>query len=119
MRRGGFLLLEVLLAVAVLAIALAALLQTAVAESRVLGDQRERLLARLVAANALEELRLAEPFPAPGRRAGRARMAGTEWELEIAIEGTEEPSLRRVEVTAFRAGGGGVRVRLHGVFAEP
>lgn len=118
--RRGFLLLEVLIALAVLAIALAALLSAAALETRSLADQRERAIARLVAANAIEELRLAEPWPSPGRRSGRVRMAGREWVLELLVTATEEPSLRRVESRVSRAdGSGGPSVSLMAVFGEP
>jgi general secretion pathway protein I len=118
--RRGFLLLEVLIAVAVLAIALAALLAAAAIETRSLADQRERAVARLVAANAIEELRLAEPWPAPGRRSGRVRMAGAEWLVDLLIAATEEPSLRRVEVRVVRAAAAGApAVSLTALLGEP
>lgn len=118
--RRGFLLLEVLVAIAVLAIALAALLAAAALETRSLADQKERAIARLVASNAIEELKLAEPWPAPGRRSGRVRMAGQEWRVELIIAATDEPTLRRVESRVARADmGEGASVALIAVFAEP
>lgn len=102
MRRRGFTLLEVLVALAVVALGLVALVQTAAGCGRDLERQRDLTLATWVAADAIARVRLGEPFPAPGRRDGVARMGPREWYWEMVVQPTEEPQMRRIDVRVFR-----------------
>ena len=66
MKRRGFSLIEVLVALAVVAIALVALLAAAGRMARDADHRRELTLADWVAANVLVETRLRDPVPDPG-----------------------------------------------------
>lgn len=99
-RSAGFTLLEVLVALAVVAIAVAALGQ---AGSRALDSQAEleaRTLALWVADNALAELRL-EGTAAPGQRSGEAEMGERDWRWEMLIEPAPGGELLRVDVAVY------------------
>ncbi len=98
---GGFTLLEVLVALLVLAIALVALVRTAALEARALAQVRDATLAQWVAANVLAEVRLSEARPAPGRRRGDAEMGGRRWRWVLDVATTEEPSIQRLDVAVF------------------
>ncbi|MDZ4116704.1 MAG: type II secretion system minor pseudopilin GspI [Xanthomonadaceae bacterium] len=97
-RFRGFTLLEVLVALAVLALAMAALVRTASQETRSLADERERTLAQWVAANAIAETRLATPLPSSGQRSGEVEMGGRRWRWDLRISMATDEGIRRLEV---------------------
>lgn len=103
MRNGarGFTLLEVVIALAVVAIALLGLVRTAGLGARALSHERELTLASWVAANVLAETRLREPFPSVGRRDGTAEMGPMTFRWLLVVQGTEDPAIRRLDVRVF------------------
>lgn len=100
-RRTGFTLLEVLIALVVVALALLALTRTAGGQANAFGGLRERTLAGWVAANVLSETRLATPLPATGRRDGRVRFADRDWRWALEVKATENSQIRRLDVAVF------------------
>lgn len=101
-RRGaGFSLLEVLVALAILALAMAALVRTAGQQAQGLGQAREHSYAQWVAANALAEARLARVLPASGVREGEATMGGQRWRWRMQIAPTPVAGIRRLDVSVF------------------
>lgn len=104
-RPAGFTLLEVLVALAVLAIAMAALLRIAGSDSTTFAALRARTIAGWVAANAVAELRLSPGWPRAGSRLrGTARMAGRDWPWTITVQNTADPDLRRLDVSVRASG---------------
>lgn len=108
MRRvGGFSLLEVLVALAVLAVALLALVR-AVSQSTAVAERlNERTLALIVAQNLVAEVRLREPWPALGLRDGRSEMGRLRFAWRVGVSDTPQPELRRIDVQVFRDVPGG------------
>ncbi|MEO8010949.1 MAG: type II secretion system minor pseudopilin GspI [Dokdonella sp.] len=102
MRRiRGFTLLEVLIALVVVALALLALTRTAGGQVAAFDALRERTLAGWVAANVLTETRIATPLPPSGRREGRERFAERDWRWTIDVQNTENERIRRIDVAVF------------------
>ncbi len=105
MRSDGFTLLEMLIALAVVAI-VGLTLSTAVGNVIAQTHSLERrLVAHWVAENHLVRLRLArhdstEALPT-GRAVERVRMSGRTWRVEREAQGTTHPWLRRVEVEVY------------------
>lgn len=95
---SGFTLIEVLIALAVLAISMVALIQAGGARAEHVGYLRDRTLATWVAADRIAELRLAAGWPGTGARDGEFEMAGRTWLWNAEIGETPEPAVRRVEV---------------------
>ena len=106
-RRAGFTLLEVLVALAVLAIAMSAIIRAATQSVETVSVLREQTFASWVALNQVNQLLLdAKPWPDEGSRAGKADLAGRAWRWEARFAKTEDPDLRRVVMTV-RAGENG------------
>lgn len=98
---AGFSLLEVLVALAIVAMALTAVVRAAGLGADAVRVERERTFATWVAANVLTETILAEPFPAPGERNGRQRMGPAEFTWTLVIQTTADPDIRRLDVRVF------------------
>ncbi|MDE1960114.1 MAG: type II secretion system minor pseudopilin GspI [Xanthomonadaceae bacterium] len=100
-RQRGFTLLEVLIALLVLALALLALSRTAANQVDTFGALRERTLAGWLAADVLAQTRLATPFPAIGTSDGRRRYGGRDWRYDVVVQGTPVTSIRRIDVHVY------------------
>jgi general secretion pathway protein I len=103
-RALGFTLIEVLVALAILAVALAAAVRAAGVAADGTLDLKERLLATWVAQDRLASY-AAQPllWPDTGTRQGNAQQAGQEFVWRETVSGTPNPRFRRVEVQVFPA----------------
>lgn len=99
--RRGFTLIEVLIALAVIALALLGLTRVAALQVRDFDALRERTLAVWVASNVLAETRLAATLPATGRSDGHVELASRKWRWTRDVSGTPDPAIRRVDVRVF------------------
>lgn len=100
-RSNGFTLIEVLIALVVVAIALLALMRAASVQVASFDALRERTLAGWVAANVLTDTRLATPFPPIGRSDGQVSLADRAWRWERAVEATPNDAVRRIRIRVF------------------
>ena len=119
-RQPGFTLLEVLVALAVLAIAMGAIISAATQSINTVADLRDQTFASWVALNQVNQLLLdAKPWPNEGSRTGKADLAGRAWRWEARFAKTEDPDLRQVVMTV-RAGENGLELsRLMAFRAAP
>ena len=95
----GFTLLEVLIALAIVAMSAGALLGTVTSSASNVSYLKDKTLAEWVALNRLTELRIAQQFPVKGKRTDFAEMGGVRWQWEQEI--TEMPmveGLFRIDV---------------------
>lgn len=95
---AGFTLLEVMVALLVVALALAALVGTAGRSAVDTAHLRDRTVAAWVAQNVIADLRLESEWPAPGRRRGQTMMLERTWFWEARIAPAADTALRQVEV---------------------
>ena len=99
-RQSGFTLLEVLVALAVLAIAMGAIIHAATQSINTVATLRDQTFASWVTLNQVNTLLLeAKPWPEEGSRTGNVELANRTWRWEARFFKTEDPDLRRVEVT--------------------
>ena len=94
----GFTLLEVLIALAVLAIGMIAVIGTAGTSTRTAAELKEETFAHWVAMNELASLRLSANWPSLGTLKGHADMAGVQWNWKADIKSTSDPDLIRVDI---------------------
>ncbi len=97
----GFTLLETLVALAILAIALAAILRTAGAETRHTEELRLRLLADWVAQNRLALHAARGDWIGIGTQNGEDTQAGIRFLWKEEINDTPNPAFRRIEVGVY------------------
>lgn len=97
-RQRGFTLLEVLAAVAVLALALGATITGATQYAANAGYLRDKAIASWVARNKLVELHVAPTWPEKGKSDGSTEMAGREWPWRMEVLETPDPKIRRVDI---------------------
>jgi general secretion pathway protein I len=108
-RGAGFTLLEVLVALVIIGVALAAAMRGALTLTGTAEDTRFKLLATLAAENRLLELRLARQRLEVGQVTTDCTEGGAAFSCEQIIRSTPNPFFRRVELRVSRAEGEGRR----------
>ena len=93
----GFTLIEVLVALGIVAIALAAGVRSTGALTRNAERQSDLLLAQLCAENALVAVRLSKQMPAVGDNTTGCEQAGRNLDVTLAVRPTPNPNFLRVE----------------------
>jgi len=100
-RGAGFTLLEVLVALVIIGVALAAAMRGAMSLTNAADDTRLKLLATLTAENRLLELRLARQRLDIGQSTADCEQGGITFACEQAIKSTPNPFFRRIEMRVF------------------
>ncbi|WP_404301727.1 type II secretion system minor pseudopilin GspI [Alicycliphilus denitrificans] len=98
---GGFTLVEVLVALAIVAIALMAGLQATSALTRNAARQTDVVLAHVCAENELVKVRLSRQMPATGDARLACEQAGRTYEVAVTVSPTPNPQFRRVDAQVF------------------
>ncbi len=93
----GFTLVEVLVALGIVALALTAGLQASAALTRHAQRQSDMLLAQLCAENELVKIRLARQMPGVGDSSLACEQAGRSLTVALAVRPTPNPNFRRVD----------------------
>lgn len=99
----GFTLLEVLVALTIVAIALAALVRASGDGARGLTYLRDKTLAHWVGMNEIAKMRLLPDWPALGESSGQATMAKRTWHWTATVQSTPDDRVRRLRVTVRAA----------------
>ncbi len=102
-RARGFTLIEVLIALAILAIALAATTRAASLATDSALETRQRLLATWTAENRIAELHARRAFPGVGETRLEAENGGANFVLRENVADTPNPLMRRVEIAVADA----------------
>ncbi|MGC4111378.1 MAG: type II secretion system minor pseudopilin GspI [Nocardioides sp.] len=104
MKSRGFTLLEVLIALAIVALAVGALLGSVTSSASNVIYLKDKTLAEWVALNRLTEVRIAQQMPDKGKRTGNAEMAGQKWQWEEEVIELPVKGMFRVEIRARATG---------------
>jgi general secretion pathway protein I len=97
-RTGGFTLLEVMVALAIVSIGLIAVFNSIIQMAHSTSTLRERALADWIAMNAISEIRISRDFPDVGRLDGSTEFAGRQWRWEATVSETGVNDLRRIDM---------------------
>ncbi|MCP3662586.1 MAG: type II secretion system minor pseudopilin GspI [Gammaproteobacteria bacterium] len=103
-RHAGFTLLEVLVALAVLAITMTALVGSAGNHARNQTYLEQRSLAQWVAMNRMSESRLDQQAPVVGVKQGDLHFAKQNWQWQTKISETPDKNVYQIEVVVHREG---------------
>jgi len=97
-QQRGFTLIEVLVAMTILAVGVTALVSASGASAWRADYLRSRELGRWVAANKLTELQVLPAWPDTGTTNTEVELAGRTWYVRTITQRVEDPDLRRVDV---------------------
>ena len=97
----GFTLIEVLVALGIVAIALVAGLQASAALTNNAQRQNDVLLAHVCAENELVSLKLAKLLPSVGEADQPCEQAGQAFVTRLKVSPTPNPNFRRVDAQVF------------------
>jgi general secretion pathway protein I len=103
-RARGFTLLEVLIALAIVALSAGALLGSVTSSASNVIYLKQKTLAEWVALNRLAEIRIAVDMPNTGKRKGSSTMGGMRWEWEEEVTDLPIQGSFRVDVRAHATG---------------
>jgi general secretion pathway protein I len=103
-RSLGFTLIEVLVALGIVAIALVAGAQATAALTANAQRQSDVLLAHICAEDEMVRMRLAKQMPSVGDAQVDCEQAGELYTVRIKVAPTPNPSFRRIDAQVFAAG---------------
>ena len=103
-RAKGFTLIEVLVALGIVAISLLAGLQATAALSRNAERQHLTMLGQICAENELVRLRLLRQIPPTGSTSAECLQAGQALQLNVEVQTTPNPNFRRVDARVLHQG---------------
>ncbi|MEQ1440560.1 type II secretion system minor pseudopilin GspI [Fontimonas sp. SYSU GA230001] len=114
----GFTLIEMVVAVAVLAIAMAAILSGMARYADNAAYLRERTIALWVAHNRLAEIELEPGWPDVGKSDGDMKLAGQKWKWEAEVKKTTDDHLRRIDIRVLSPNREGAAAALSAFIAD-
>ena len=112
----GFTLFEVLVALAIIAIAMTAVMRASAQASQGAYELRQRMLAGWVAQNKMAELAAYQTWPGVGTTSGKESQAGIDFSWQEEISSTPNPLFRKVLVTVTS---GGISNHVNGYLVRP
>lgn len=118
-RHGGFTLIEVMVALAIAGLSLAAVAASISQMVDAGFAMRERTYASWIAQNIIAELRLANEVPQVSSTSGEIEFAALDWAWRATISETGVEQLFRVDVEVSHAGSEDVIRTVTGFIGEP
>jgi general secretion pathway protein I len=101
MRRRGFTLVEILVALAIIAVALTAGMRALAQSADSATALKARTLALWIAQNRLASAQIAAPWPGLGSYRGEAAEAGAQFVWRETVTATPNPAFRRIDISVM------------------
>jgi general secretion pathway protein I len=98
----GFTLVEVVVALAIVAIGMLAVFKTIGDTTHNVTELRDRSFAAWIADNRITEIRISGEMPSVEQTAGDVEFAGRRWHLITTVSQTQVQGLRRIDVSVRR-----------------
>ncbi len=114
----GFTLIEVMVALLIIAIGLGAIVDSAGNTTLHSAYLRQKTIAGWVAQNEIALYRAKRTWESATTRKGKATMANVEWSWQMKISKTDDPSLRRIDIEVFLEGQEGIKATATGFIAR-
>ena len=95
----GFTLVEVLIALAILAIAMSALVQGGGQSALTMEHLRNKSVANWVAQNSVTAIQLEKKWPLDRKQSGVEEMAGVRWRWQAESNDTFDEDIKKLQVT--------------------
>ena len=102
--RRGFTLIELVVALAVLAIGMTAVLHSSSQAGRAGSFLKQKTVAHWVASNQAAEISINREWPDPGVSSGTEIMANQTWQWETEVQDTAVPELRLITIRVMLDG---------------
>ena len=118
-RISGFTLIEVLVALAIAGLALAAVASSVSQMVHAASAMQERTYASWIAQNKITELRLSNETPEVNSTTGEVEFASLDWDWRATISETGVENLYRVDVEVAFAGSDAIIRTVSGFIGEP
>ena len=119
MKSRGFTLLEVMVALIIVALSLTALTASMNQMIDAANTMRERTFASWIAQNKIAEIRLANVLPEVSTTSGDIEFGNAEWEWEVVVSRTEIENFLRIDVAVSQYGSDYVILTVTGFIGEP
>lgn len=100
--QGGFTLIEVVVALAIVAIGMLAVFKTIGDTAHNVTDLRDRTFATWIADNLITEIRISGEMPSVDETSGEVEFAGRRWHWVTQVSQTQVQGLRRIDVAVRR-----------------
>ena len=97
--RRGFTLIEVLVALAIVAIGMAAVMGALTSSANTISYLRDKTFAQWVALNQIANLRLSGQLPPTGNSDGDTDFAGRSWHWRQEVVATQVPGVERIDIS--------------------
>ena len=98
-RARGFTLIEVLVALAIVAIGMAAVMGALTSSANTISYLRDKTFAQWVALNQIANLRLSGQQPPTGNSDGDTDFAGRSWHWRQEVVATQIPGVERIDIS--------------------
>jgi len=101
-RQAGFTLIEVLVAMTIIAVGVSALVSAAGSSAWRADYLREREFGRWVASNVLTEMQVVPAWPDVGTKNAEVRMGNLQWYVRTRTQAVADADLRRLDIEVRR-----------------